>query len=72
MTNTGFQRRTCQAPFTTRDVWRPGWAGLSDRALVVRALELLADYGHLIVEVDRETGGRPATRYRPVQVEGER
>ena len=66
------ERGDLQAPFTTRDVWRPGWAGLSDRALVVRALELLADYGHLTVEVDRETGGRPATRYRPVQVEGER
>ena len=66
------ERGDLQAPFTTRDVWRPGWAGLSDRALVVRALELLADYGHLTVEVDRETGGRPATRCRPVQVEGER
>ena len=66
------ERGDLQAPFTTRDVWRPGWAGLSDRALVVRALELLADYGHLTVEVDRATGGRPATRYRPVQVEGER
>ena len=66
------ERGDLQAPFTTRDVWRPGWAGLSDRALVGRALELLADYGHLTVEVDRETGGRPATRYRPVQVEGER
>ena len=66
------ERGDLQAPFTTRDVWRPGWAGLSDRALVGRALELLADYGHLTVKVDRETGGRPATRYRPVQVEGER
>ena len=66
------ERGDLQAPFTTRDVWRPGWAGLSDRALVGRALELLADYGHLTVEVDRATGGRPATRYRPVQVEGER
>lgn len=66
------ERGDLQAPFTTRDVWRPGWAGLSDRALVGRALELLADYGHLTVEVDRETGGRPATRYRPIQVEGER
>ena len=66
------ERGDLQAPFTTRDVWRPGWAGLSDRALVGRAMELLADYGHLTVEVDRETGGRPATRYRPVQVEGER
>ena len=27
------------------------------------------DYGHLTVEVNQKTGGRPATRYRPVQVE---
>ncbi len=63
------ERCDLKPPFASHDVWRPGWTGLSDRELVGRALEMLTDYGHLVVEVDRRTGGRPATRYRPVQVE---
>ena len=63
------ERGDLKPPFASHDVWRPGWTGLSDRELVGRALEMLTDYGHLLVEKDRETGGRPATRYRPVQVE---
>ena len=63
------KRGDLKPPFASHDVWRPGWTGLSDRELVGRALEMLTDYGHLVVEVDRGTGGRPATRYRPVQVE---
>jgi putative DNA primase/helicase len=63
------ERGDLKPPFASHDVWRPGWTGLSDRELVGRALEMLTDYGHLTVEVNQKTGGRPATRYRPVQVE---
>lgn len=50
------------ASFSSRDVWRPGWAMLSDRELVAGALRMLVDYGWLREE-RRETGGRPATVY---------
>lgn len=51
-------------PFSSRDVWRPGWSKLRDRKAVQEALELLVDYQWLFEEV-RETGGRPATIYHP-------
>ncbi len=48
--------------FSSRDVWRPGWAMLSSRPQVTGALHLLVDYGWLREE-HLETGGRPATIY---------
>jgi hypothetical protein len=48
--------------FSSREVWRPGWAKLSDRDQVVEALELLGDYGWLSQE-EVKTGGRPKTVY---------
>lgn len=50
------------ASFSSRDVWRPGWAMLSSRGQVSGALQLLVDYGWLREE-HVETGGRPATIY---------
>jgi putative DNA primase/helicase len=50
------------APFSSRDVWRPGWSMLSERSQVIEALQLLVDYGHLDEE-RVETRGRPATLY---------
>lgn len=51
------------SPFSSKDVWRPGWSGLSDRRLVGDALCALVDYGWLEDEVI-ETGGRPKTLYQ--------
>lgn len=51
------------ATFSSRDVWRPGWALLSDREQVADALRLLIDYGWLREERNTSTGGRPATSY---------
>lgn len=48
--------------FSSRDVWRPGWAMLSSRGQASSALQLLVDYGWLREE-HIETGGRPATIY---------
>jgi hypothetical protein len=48
--------------FRSWDVWRPGWAMLSDREQVSDALELLEAYGWIISE-KIQTGGRPATLY---------
>lgn len=47
--------------FSSRDVWRPGWAMLSAREQVAGALHLLVDYGWLREE--RLETGRPATIY---------
>ncbi len=49
-------------PFTARDVYRNQWAGLSDRAAVSDALDMLAAHGWL-TETTAETGGRPTTIY---------
>ena len=49
-------------PFTARDVYRNQWAGLSDRAAVADALDMLAAHGWL-AEATVETGGRPAVVY---------
>ncbi len=50
------------APFTARDVYRNQWSGLSDRAAVADALDLLAAHGWL-TEATIETGGRPTVTY---------
>ena len=44
--------------FTARDVYRNQWAGLSDKATVADALDMLAAHGWLS-EATVETGGRP-------------
>jgi len=49
-------------PFTARDVYRNRWTGLSDRAAVVDALDMLAAYGW-VIEASVETGGRPTATY---------
>lgn len=51
-----------QTRFSSRDVWRPGWANLSDRQLVTDALSLLVDLDWLRVH-RQETAGRTATVY---------
>jgi len=48
--------------FSSRDVWRPGWAMLSDREQVADALGLLVELDWLAVS-KRETPGRPGTVY---------
>lgn len=50
--------------FTARDVYRKGWAGLTDRDRVREALELLEDHHHLL-SFTPDTGGRPSTVYTP-------
>lgn len=52
--------------FTSRDVYRRGWTGLTDKGLVEGGLELLVEYGHLQswIEGATEHGGRPSLRYR--------
>lgn len=50
------------ASFSSRDVWRPSWAKLSDSEQVANGLRLLVDYGHLREE-RKETAGRPSTTY---------
>ena len=49
--------------FSSRDVWRPGWSGLRDRALVAVALDLLVELGWLAETLNSQTGGRPSTAY---------
>lgn len=49
--------------FSSREVWRPGWAMLSDREQVADALRLLVDYDWLTTTTNTDTGGRPATTY---------
>lgn len=48
--------------FSSRDVWRPGWAMLSDRSQVANALSLLVELNWLSIS-RTETLGRPATVY---------
>ncbi len=49
--------------FTSWEVWRPGWAKLSDKEQVKEALRLLEGYGWIIRERKDDTGGRPKTVY---------
>jgi putative DNA primase/helicase len=51
-----------KTPFTSRDVWRPGWSKLSDRDQVMGGLRMLEDYQHLYIE-RVNTDGRPKTLY---------
>ena len=48
--------------FAARDIYRRGWAHLSEREHVLDALQLLVDLDRLAVHV-RDTGGRVATIY---------
>ena len=48
--------------FAAREIYRRGWAHLSDREQVADALQLLADLDRLAVHI-RDTGGRTATVY---------
>jgi CBS domain-containing protein len=50
------------AAFTARDVYRNQWSGLSDRAAVGDALDLLAAHEWL-TEATIDTGGRPTVTY---------
>ncbi|WIM06847.1 MAG: DUF3987 domain-containing protein [Candidatus Nitricoxidivorans perseverans] len=49
--------------FSSREVWRPGWAMLADREQVADALRLLVDFDWLATTTKADTGGRPATIY---------
>ena len=49
--------------FSSREVWRPGWAMLSERDQVADALRLLVDFDWLAMTTKTDTGGRPATTY---------
>ncbi len=51
-----------ESPFTSHEVWRPGWSKLTDRDQVKDALELLEDYNWLSTE-QVKTGGRPKILY---------
>jgi putative DNA primase/helicase len=46
--------------FSSRDVWRPQWSKLTDRAAVHAGLTMLVDYEYLR-ETKNATGGRQAT-----------
>lgn len=56
------KRRDLGEVFTARDVYRRGWAGLSDPGTVADAVGTLTEYGHL-VESATDTGGRPSVLY---------
>ena len=47
--------------FSSRDVWRPGWALLSNRDQVASALQLLVELDWLAIRIRTGTGGRKAT-----------
>lgn len=49
-------------PFTARDVYRNGWAGL-DRMQTDRAIEVLVDFHHIAPKTEN-TGGRPSVTYQ--------
>jgi len=55
------------ASFSSRDIWRNGWAMLSDSEQVAEALRLLVDYGHLREERNDETRGRPSTTFHVIE-----
>ena len=49
--------------FSVAQVQQKGWSNLTDKDQVVEALELLVDLDWLRILHDRNTGGRPKTRY---------
>lgn len=53
---------TLSSNFSLRDVYRPGWSGLTDRADAQAAVEVLIDHDWLASETI-DTGGRPQTVY---------
>ena len=44
--------------FGSRDVWRPGWAGLADQKRVALGLDLLVELGHLEARQEPSRGRR--------------
>jgi putative DNA primase/helicase len=54
------------SPFTGRDIYRAGWAGLENPSKAQSAINLLMEYHHL-KEEEITTGGRPATHYHWVK-----
>lgn len=53
-----------QGDFSARDIYRNGWALLSDREQVTDALHLLADYEWLREIRRTDTGGKPSTVFQ--------
>ena len=53
------------SPFSLRDVYRPGWSGLSTREAAAAAIGVLVDLDWLRVEEIRSgpAGGRPTASY---------
>lgn len=52
------------APFAPADIQRRQWTGLQEVAPIRAALDVLVERFLIVPEVDQETGGRPALRYR--------
>jgi putative DNA primase/helicase len=59
--------RALPTPFTAREVYHRGWAGLTDPDEVREGLELLEDLGWVASEPGTKSakGGRPSLRYFP-------
>ena len=57
------QKGKLSTPFTSRDVWRPGWSKLTDRDKVLKGLKVLEDYSWITAE-EIPTKGRPKTVYQ--------
>ena len=56
------------SPFSTRDIYQKGWAGLENPSKTLSAINLLLEYRHLTEEAV-VTGGRPTTLYHWVKGE---
>lgn len=52
-----------QSPFTLRDIYRAGWAGLPDRDATAAAVAILEDHGWVSRSFLPDTGGAPKTEY---------
>jgi hypothetical protein len=50
-------------PFKSWQVWRSGWSGLSERQIVIEALQLLVDFRWVRIKRNDKTGGRPSEEY---------
>lgn len=52
-------------PFTIRDVWKKGWAGVSDREAAEAAIEMLmaTHHCHEVEKPPSANGGRPTTAF---------
>jgi hypothetical protein len=51
------------SPFAAREIYRRGWAGLSEPELVAEALSILEDYGYIRSSTE-PTSGRPLKRFQ--------